>query len=183
MLVGWTWVVVKVRGGWAPWLNLVTVLVIANQFVIRIQLVGPLGRWIPESRVMRLWEEIVGQTHAVLLIAIRKVPPQFVALDRTADVDVGVVVALDFVAVRLNRAVVEGSGRRVLVRDVRTLERVVVPVEVILTRELIAAGASDGASLNTRVRHLGGLRAGSDERLHERSVVEVETGEACASVC
>ena len=91
-----------------------------------------------------------------------------------------VVVAIDLVGMLADRAVVERGRHEVLVRQVRTLQRVVVPVEVILALEAVAARACDELRLHPGVRHFCRLARRADERLFERCVVEVETGAAGA---
>ena len=94
-------------------LFLLAPLEVADQLVLRVGLIGPLGDRVPQPRIERLVEREVRLRHLVLLIAIGEEPPHLVLLHRPADVDVGVVVAGDFVGVRTNRRVVERRRRRV----------------------------------------------------------------------
>ena len=130
------------------------------------------------SNVLSNWK--FGCRIALNCCAVGAEPPDLVPLDRTADVDRGVVVAIDLVAVLANRAVVECRRRRVLVRDVRALQRVVVPIEVVLAVELVAARLGDELRLHAGVRHFRRLAGRAEEHFLERRVVEVEAGAAGA---
>src|SRR5688500_12191749 len=179
--VGGTFIAIGVSGlRQTVGLDLLAPLIVANQLVLLVNLVGALANGVPQLGVERLVELEVRLLHGVELRAVGPKPPNLVALDRTAEVDVGVVIAIDLVAVRANRGVVERRRRGVLVGYVRALQRVVVPIEVVLTIELVAAGAGDELALHARVRHFGGLTRRAKERFLERRVVEVEAGAAGA---
>ena len=62
------------------------------------------------------------------------------------------------------------------VGNVRALHRVVVPIDVVLAAELVAARLGDELALHAGVRHLGALAGGAHEHFLERGVVEVEAG-------
>ena len=135
---------------------------------------------IPELGVEGLIELEVRLLHRAELLAIRAEDPGPVLRDRSAAVDIVVVVAVHLVAVRANRRVVERVGQGVVDRDVRRLQRVVVPIDVILTLESIAAGTRDELALHPGVGHFGGLAGRAEKRLVERRVIEIESGAAGA---
>jgi hypothetical protein len=142
-------------------------LIIANQLVLLVQLIRELGYRVPQLGVERAVEQEVGLRHGVKLLAIRAEHPQLVPLERATEIDVVIVVAIDLVAVRADRRVVERRRHRVLVRDVRALQRVVVPVKVVFTLEGVAARAGDELALHARIGHFGRLAARAEERFLE----------------
>ena len=88
-------------------LNLLAPLVIPDDLVVLVGLVGALADRVPERGVEALAEEEIRLPDGVELLAVGAEPPDFVSLYRTADVDGRVVIPIDLVAVLTNRAVVE----------------------------------------------------------------------------
>ena len=161
-------------------LVLLAPLVVADDLVVLVHLVGELAHRVPQLGVEGLVELEQRLRHRVLLRAVGAEPPDLVLLDRAAHVDGRVVVLVDLVRALAEAEAALRDRRRVLVGEVRALQRVVVPVEVVLTRELVAARLGDELALHAGVRHLGRLAGGAEEHFFERRVVEVETGAAGA---
>ena len=168
------------REGQPVGLFLLSPLVITNQLVLLVDLVGHLADGVPQQRVERLVEREVGLSNGIRLAAVGAEEPDLVLLDRATGVDVVVVVRRDLVAVRADRRVVERRRHDVRIGDVRALQGVVVPVEVIFGLERVAARAGDELALHAGVRHFRRLAGGAEERFFERGVVEVEAGAAGA---
>ena len=97
-------------------------LVVADQLVLLVDLVGQLGHRVPQLRVEGFVERELGLRHRIELLAVGAEEPDLVLQNRTADVDVLVVVLLDLVAASANRAVVERRRHEIRLRDVGALQ-------------------------------------------------------------
>ena len=86
-------------------------LVVADQLVVLVHLIGRLARGVPQLGVEQRAGDRADEIRLAdrrLLVAVREVPPDLVLLDRAADVDVEVAVLLRLVAVQADAA---GVGR------------------------------------------------------------------------
>ena len=175
LLPGFALVVVEIRRErQAVRLQLEPDLVVADELVVLVGLIGPLGGGVGQLGIEGLVEAEVRLRDLVLLHPIRGVKPDLVLHRGAAEVQRRIAITLHFVAAGSN------AERNHLVAQVGTLQRIVVPVLIEIPAERVAAGACDELALHTRRRHFRALARRAEERFVDRSIVKVDARRARA---
>src|SRR5262249_24523801 len=149
-------------------LKFLAALSVQHELVLRTGLRGELAGVIRETRFERAYGEVrIARLRA--FVTVRAVPPQPVAGNRTAGVDVTIVEGV--------QPVVGGAGdslRELPAVDVVRLDVFVFVVRERAAMELVAARFADELELHARHGHVGRISGGVDRDFLKRSVVVIE---------